>query len=70
MFNKGDLVKLVGYEKSYTVLVEGVGMDEECFDGIITSSEYEDSEYHGRLSVGIYDNDFKYEEFELVEEAV
>lgn len=70
MFNRNDVVKLVGYEKSYAVLVEGNGMDEECFAGVIVSSEYDDSEYHGRLSVGFYDDDFKYEEFELVGEVV
>ena len=67
MFNKGDVVTLIGYEKSYTALVTGKGMDNECFAAVITTSEYEDSEYHGKLSVGTYDDDFKIDKFELVE---
>jgi len=68
MFNKGDMVKLVGYEKSYTALVTGrPGMEDDCFTAVIVTSDYDESEYHGRLSVGTYDDDFKYVEFELVE---
>jgi hypothetical protein len=66
-FNKGDMVKLVGYEKSYTAVVTGPGMDDECFSAVIVTSEYDESEYHGRLSVGSYDDDFTFDEFELVE---
>ncbi len=68
MFKKDDVVKLVGFKKSYTVKVSGATpYMYDCFSGEIISSEYLKSEYHGQLSVGVVDNDFKTAEFKLVE---
>ena len=67
-FVKGDAVKLVGFEKQYEVLVTGPGMDDECFAGVITKTEYGVDEYHGVLSVGTYENDYCINEFVLVGE--
>lgn len=67
-FVKGDTVKLVGFDNSYEVIVTGPGMDDDCFSGVITKSEYGVDKYHGVLTVGNYDNDFCINEFVLVGE--
>ncbi len=68
MFKKGDVVKLVGFKKSYTVKVSGAGpYMNGCFSGEIISSEYLKSEYNGQVSVGVIDNDFETSVFQLVE---
>lgn len=66
MFNKGDIVKLANYAKTYEVMVTGTGYDDGCFAGVILKTDYSESDYHGVLTVGTYDNDFRYDEFKLV----
>lgn len=66
MFNNGDVVKLKGYEKSYTVKVSGEGCDEECFSGSIIDSEWSEHEFNGSVSAGVYADDFIYDSFEIV----
>lgn len=67
MFNKGQTVKLIGYDKSYKILVTGSGTDDECFSGVIIETEYgNDPLFKDVLSVGSYDTDFRIDEFQLV----
>lgn len=67
MFNKGDVVKLTGFEKSYTVIVTGgshVNEDDvPCFNGTIIASDWSDEDFYGELSVGTHVDDFKVSSF-------
>jgi len=65
MFNKGDIVKLTGFAKSYTVIVTGGSKITEvpCFSGTIIESDWSDDDFYGELSVGTHVDDFKVSSF-------
>jgi effector-binding domain-containing protein len=66
MFYKGQVVKLVGYSKSYKVLVTGKGDCHNEFAGVIIETEYDDNYKNGELSVGTYATDYHIGEFKKV----
>lgn len=66
-FEKGNIVELVNYDKSYTVEVTGRGRSRVTFAGVILTSEYDDSEYGGTCSAGYSCNDFYAPDFQLVQ---
>lgn len=65
-FEKGDIVKLIGHDRSYTVTVTGKSNHRNGFEGVIIESEYHQSEYGGVCSVGHLGRYFENDSFELV----
>jgi len=67
-FQKGDIVKLIGYEKSFLVEVSHY-TDEQfnSFEGVIIETEFNDDEFNGSCRVGVVDDNFDEEQFVAVE---
>lgn len=66
-FEKGNIVKLVGFDKSYTVTVTNPSKHKRGFEGVVIESDYDRSEYGGACSVGYLGSYFENDAFELVD---
>ncbi|WCO82031.1 hypothetical protein vBPpSSYP_49 [Pseudomonas phage vB_PpS_SYP] len=70
-FKAGDIVTLKQENKvngrNYTVKVLNPNsLDYECFIGEVLTSEFDSEEFGGLLNVGVVDDDFIHDYFELV----
>ena len=72
MFKNGDMVTLkpecLFQGKNYVIRVLDVkgGEDDECFKGQVVTSEFSKDDAGGLLCVGVIDNDFMFDCFQLV----